>query len=268
MSINHLLIMTSHYPSTTHSRERYTPGQTATSLAFMAERSLESHGAALLSWLRPGQQVLDLGCGPGTITSGIADRVFPGCVTGVDARREPLETARRLAEGCEQVNLTYTCATAYRLPFDTASFDLIFSHALMEHLEDPALALAEIQRVLRPGGTLVLASPDWDHFVFDQASSDVLSAIRLYRAIQEQNGGDTRAGQSLGGWVQEAGLLVREGGERLETYSSTLQIAQYLAAQLEAEGEYAAARALVRWSTRPGARFHQCWRHVIATKAD
>lgn len=260
--------MTPNYSSTSQPGHSYTPGQTSTSLAFMAERTLDSHGGFLLPLLRPGQQVLDLGCGPGTITSGIANHVFPGRVTGVDARREPLENARRLAEGCEQVNLSYTCATAYRLPFDDASFDLVFSHALMEHLEDPALALQEMRRVLQPGGSLVLASPDWDGFVFEHASSDVLAAVRLYRKLQEQNGGNTRAGQCLAAWVEEADMSLTQCSEWTETYSSTLRIARYLASQLDDHGEHAAARALVRWSTRPGARFHQCWRQVMARKPE
>jgi len=226
----------------------------------MAMRSLDTHGACLLPWLEAGQTVLDLGCGPGTLTAGIADQVFPGKVIGVDARREPLDNARRLAEGCEQINLSFTCASAYRLPFDDDTFDLVFAHALMEHLADPLLVLHEIRRVLRPAGRLVMASPDWDAFRFDHAGADVQAVMRLYRAIQERNGGDTRAGQRLAGYAEEAGFQVLDRGEWIETYDSTLQIARYLAEQLEAESEFAAARTLVRWSTRPGAQFHQCWR--------
>src|ERR671932_675226 len=96
--------------------ESYTPGHTASASDFMARRSLQSHGEFFSSHLTPGVSVLDCGCGPGTITLGIARAVQPSPVTGVDFGASQIEraTARATAEGVS--NATFCVADCYDLP--------------------------------------------------------------------------------------------------------------------------------------------------------
>ena len=137
-------------------KENYTPGHTANASRFMAARDLESHGFFLLPLLQSGFDVLDAGCGPATISADIADAVFPGKVTAIDICPSELEHGRRLAEGREIVNLEFLAASVYEIPFADSSFNVVFSHALIEHLSDPHRALREFHRVTRPGGFVAL----------------------------------------------------------------------------------------------------------------
>ena len=100
-----------------------------------AERTAEFQAAFFLPHLRPGMALLDLGCGPGSITTGLAAAVAPGPTTGVD--NDPVEI-----DGVE-----VTSADVMSLPFPDASFDAIFASALLQHLSDPLGALREARRV-------------------------------------------------------------------------------------------------------------------------
>jgi len=248
--------------------ENYMPGQTANSLAFMAARNLESHGAFLLPLLQRGFHVLDVGCGPGTITLDVAAKVFPGKVTGVDLADAPLENARRIAEGLEIVNANFHQASAYQLPFADDAFDVVFSHALFEHLRDPMQALREMYRVTRPDGFLALCSPDWDEFDLTPFSPEVAEALAAYRYLQEANGGNTRAGSQLPEWLAEAGFTVLEHRAWMEQYDDPRRIAEYMALQLEKSGEAVHAATLRAWAKTPGAHFRQCWKTITAIRAE
>ncbi len=232
----------------------------------MAARTLESHAAFVLPLLERGLEVLDIGCGPGTITQGLAEHVLPGRVTAID--RDPSQVARAsmLAQGRELTNVRFTTAGVYELPFADASFDLVFSHALFEHLSSPADALAEARRVLRPGGMIALCSPDWDDFQMLASNPEAEAALTVYRELQERNGGDTRAGAKLAGWLQAAEFGLLHCGERFESYDSAVRVATHLALQLDAAGDPGSARALVDWSTEGGAELLGCWKHAIGIK--
>jgi ubiquinone/menaquinone biosynthesis C-methylase UbiE len=229
----------------------------------MAARSLESHGSFVLPWLHEGQRVLDCGCGPGTITLGLSEQVFPGHVTGIDLHAGQIEQAERLAFGLEQVNVSFRTGNIYSLPFEDDSFDLVFSHALFEHLGSPQDALKELRRVLRPDGVIALCSPDWGRFNLEPCPEPVQQAILAYRDLQTRNGGNTSAGAALSGWLQEAGFHLLSEETRLETYESTARIASYLARHLEEDEQPQHARSLQEWSAQTGARFSQAWTAVV-----
>src|SRR5438552_1886147 len=96
--------------------ESYTPGHTANATDFMAQRSFESHGAFFASRLRRGLRVLDCGCGPGSITWGLAARVAPAEVIGVDLGESQI--ARAIADAAARglANVRFAAASCYNLP--------------------------------------------------------------------------------------------------------------------------------------------------------
>jgi SAM-dependent methyltransferase len=250
---------------------RYTPGYTDVSVAFMAARTVEEHGAFFAPHLRPGAWLLDCGCGPGSITLGLARLVAPGGVIGVDREPSQVAAAVRAASGGRGSNARFLAAEADRLPFADASFDAVFSHALLEHLADPVGALREFRRVLRPAGRVGVCSPDWDGFVLAPDSAEVRRALAVYAGMQRSNGGDPGAGRRLGDHLAEAGFTGIVMSARYECYADRHRIAEYLAHNLEAsahdggEDRAWAAQELRSWARRPYGLFAQCW--VAATAA-
>lgn len=246
--------------------EEYTPGHTANAVDFMARRTLASHGAFAQPYLSGRQAILDLGCGPGTITCDLAEAAAGATVVGVDAGESPLERGREEAERRRLGQVRFEQASAYELPFADHSFDLVFSHALFEHLAQPAEALAEVFRVLRPGGVAALCSPDWGGFLLAPPSEELAAAVRAYEGLQGANGGDIHAGRKLGGWLHEAGFHSVKAGARYEVYESSAVIADYLALQLEARGLSDEAGILRQWSAIPHSMFAQAWASAVGFK--
>ena len=106
--------------------------------------------------------MLDLGCGPGTITSDIGRRVAPGRVLGVDVSAAVIEKARRDARGGP--NVEFSVGDIYALDIDDDTFDVVHAHQVLQHLADPVGALREMKRVCKPGG--LVAARDGDYGAF------------------------------------------------------------------------------------------------------
>ena len=143
-------------------------------------RSAERNAAFLLPHLEPGQRVLDLGCGPGAITVGLADRVGPdGSVVGVDRDADWFETGAGLA--AERTNVRFDEADAAALPFEDDGFDVAFLHALLQHVDSPEAVVAEVRRVVRPGGLIAVGDADLDAFLLHPRSATLDAALDLDR---------------------------------------------------------------------------------------
>jgi ubiquinone/menaquinone biosynthesis C-methylase UbiE len=141
--------------------ESYTPGHSQNAADFMALRSVRSHGQFFIPHLKSGVSVLDCGCGPGSITLGIAELAAPGKVVGVDFGADQIAGAQSNAAKRGIANVNFLAADSYSLPLEESSFDRVFSHALMEHLADPLRVVKELYRVLKPDGVIGVCSPDW-----------------------------------------------------------------------------------------------------------
>jgi len=246
-------------------REVYTPGYTPNALDFMSRRTAESHANFFLPHLNAGMRLLDCGCGPGGITIGLAQRVRPGEVTGIDLGGAQLDRARERASGAN-IHVTFRDASVYALPFRDSEFHAVFSHALFEHLADPVKALEEIRRVLKPGGCVGLRSPDWGGFVLHPWSEKLAKALTDYQALQRTNGGDVFAGRKLAAWLRQAQFARVQPSAEYEIYPRAEFIADYLAQQLDSNGRDESAAHLRNWAKEPDAMFAQAWFEAIGYK--
>ncbi|WP_448061448.1 methyltransferase domain-containing protein [Cellulomonas hominis] len=193
-------------PAGTHADEVYTHGHHASVLRSHRWRTAENSCAYLLPALVPGQQVLDVGCGPGTITVDLAARVLPGQVVGVDRSEAVIELARHEAARAGAANVRFDTADAYELPFESASFDVVHAHQLLQHLQDPVAALRELRRVTRPGGVVAVRDADYAGMTWYPSSAGLDEWQALYHEVTQANGAQADAGRRLLSWVLEAGF--------------------------------------------------------------
>lgn len=245
--------------------ENYTPGYTQNASDFMAQRSASTHAAFLLPHLRDSHRLLDCGCGPGSVTCDFARIVTSGHVTGIDREESQIERARSRAASLQLHNATFEVGSIYELPFPEASFDVVFAHAVFEHLSSPGAALAELHRVLVPGGLVALRSPDWGGFIVAPDTTDLQSAINRYIEMQTANGGDVYVGRKFPGLLRSAGFESRSFSAAYECYQSPPFIGEYLALRLEASNAHVEAEALREWSHHPDAVFAQAWCEILGT---
>jgi ubiquinone/menaquinone biosynthesis C-methylase UbiE len=151
----------------------------------------------LLPELKPGMRLLDVGCGPGSITRGLAERLAPGEVVGLDLSAETLAAARQDAVARGIANLRYEEGSVYELPFPDASFDAVFAHQVLQHLRAPGAAIGEMLRVLRPGGLIAVRDVDWGTAAYWPSDPWIDRFIDVHVQTWTQNGGDPRMGRKL-----------------------------------------------------------------------
>lgn len=248
--------------------ERYTLGYDPSALAFVGRRTLESHGAFFVEHLTDGMQVLDVGCGPGSMTIGIAARVGTGRVTGVDLSASQVQLGKQRAVQQDVSNAQFQTGSAYDLPFQDSQYDAVFSHALLEHLSEPARAMNEFRRVLKPGGVMGVATPDWSGFLFGPATTASQTAVKAYEALQAGNGGDVNAGNKLSQYAVDAGFERVRSRARYENFEPVTIITDLLAAKLEEAGQLKHAEALRKWAHTPHAMFAEAWVACVGYRPD
>ena len=241
----------------------YTP----TALDFVTRRSLESHGAFFLPSLQPGMSVLDCGCGTGSITLGIAERVGDGNVVGVDINEVQVELATRRAAEYGRRHVRFRRGSAYELPFPDASFDAVFSHALLEHLREPERALREFLRVVRPGGKVAVCVLDWGGSLYFPPWKKLSVALRVCNEIQNRGGGDTHFGRKLLGCMSDAGFVKLRAQARYENHERPETITEPIAALLDSHAETALAAATREWTAQSQRMFAQAWVSCIGRRA-
>jgi SAM-dependent methyltransferase len=170
-------------------------------------RTAEQQAAFVLPYLRPRMHLLDLGCGPGTITLGLAQVVAPGHVTGIDHDAAHIEAARVLAAERGVTNVTFQVGEALSLSFEDNTFDAAFENDLLTHLsQDAARAAMEVSRVLKPGGFFAARDVDADSVVWGHLSDPIKQLDRLFTRWHQSRGSDITLGQRLPAILREAGF--------------------------------------------------------------
>lgn len=153
----------------------------------------------------PGHVVLDVGCGPGTDLPAMAAATGPnGKVIGVDQDPMMCDTARQRTRAYPYVEVQ--AGDAHALPFEPASVDRVRADRVLQHLADPATAVAELRRVLRPGGRVALAEPDWDTLAID--APDIATSRAYTRFVTANVVRNAAIGRGLSRLLHNAGFIV------------------------------------------------------------
>jgi ubiquinone/menaquinone biosynthesis C-methylase UbiE len=177
--------------------EKYTHGHAPATVRQHARRTVEEAAAFLLPELHPGLRLLDVGCGPGSITRGLAERLAPGQVIGLDLSAETLAAARQDAVARGLANLLYEEGSVYSLPFPDASFDVVFAHQVLQHLQEPGIALREMLRVVTAGGLIAVRDVDWGTASYWPADPWIDRFVEVHLKTWYRNGGEPRMGRKL-----------------------------------------------------------------------
>lgn len=156
--------------------------------------------------LQAGMQVVDLGCGTGTMSCAIA-QAFPNAkVWGIDKSDRLLDAARKLHQERHLTNLEFALSDAYNIDLPNASIDLVYGRLLFQHLTEPATALKEIFRVLKPGGKICLVDVADSWFALNPEPLAFRTLRERLVVLQAAQGGDSQVGYKLGSFLSEAGF--------------------------------------------------------------
>ena len=184
--------------------KKYTHGYHQVIVGWHSRRTAETCAAFLLPRLRPDAEVLDVGCGSGTITTGLARRASR--VVGLDLSADVIDAAQANADEWGPSNISFEVGSVYELPWDDASFDVVYAHQVLQHLSDPVRALREARRVLRPGGLVAVRDSDYETMIHAPVFPAIERWRDLYHQVAYAIGGEADAGRYLLSWAMEAGF--------------------------------------------------------------
>ncbi len=263
---------------------QYTMGYSDTFMTLLQRRNARSCAGHLLDRLRPGMRVLDFGCGPGSISVGLAEAVAPdGKLTGVDMEASQIEMATR-ESARSGVPAEFRVADVTDLPFEAETFDAAHCHAVLMHVPDTAAAVAEVLRVLKPGGILAARESIIASSFFEPHFGTLQHAWQIFGALTRGNGGHPDIGKRLARIVIQAGFEVQEADAAFEMFATPedrafwygFVNAWYFSDEVKAAANkhgIASAeqfdrweRDVKRWRESAGGISGLAWGHVVATK--
>ena len=189
-------------------------------LQSLMRRTADTNAAHLLPYLSPGQQALDVGCGPGNISVGLAQAVDPGTLYGVDVDESQVNLARALAASLQQENVVFQVGDATGLPFEDGSFDVVHCHDVLMHIPDTRAVLAEIMRVLKPGGVIGCREMIVESS-FTYPDYDVIGrAWEMFGDMIATDDGHPHIGKDLKTQLVRAGFVDARISASFDTYSA------------------------------------------------
>ena len=203
----------------------YTMGYDENFQQLLRRRSAETHAAYLLPHLKPGDSVLDFGCGPGTISVGLARAVEPGELHGVDVEETQIEVARAAAQAGGHANATFHVADVTALSFEDNHFDAAHCHAVLMHVPDTRAVLAEVMRVLKPGGIIASREMFVTSSFLEPSSEDVDGAWTTFARLLQGNGGHPQMGRELKYAFLEAGFTNIRASASFDHFGSAEDVA-------------------------------------------
>ena len=271
-------------PDHTSAEQEYTMGYSEEFLQLLHRRSAENNATHLLPHLKPGQRLLDFGCGPGSISVGLAAAIAPGELHGIDMEESQINMARAAAEAGGHENAIFHVGDVTDLPFEDDSFDAAHCHAVLMHVPNTQGTLAEVKRVLKPGGIVSAREMFVDSSFFEPGHADTLPAWNTFANLLAGNGGHPQMGKELKSAFLEAGFTDVQPSASFDFFGTSEDVAFfhgfvldwfYSPEVIEAATKFGLAtqeqfdewrEGLDEWKSNPGAVGAIAFGEAIATK--
>jgi SAM-dependent methyltransferase len=174
----------------------------------------------LLPHLRPGDRLLDVGCGPGTLTADLAEAVSPGSVVAIDVSRSVVDEAASHARDRGVGNISFRVGDFRHAGLSDGMFDVVHAHQVLQHLADPVGALAAMAGLARPGGIVAVRDSDYGAMTWSPADDALERWREVYVAVARHNGAEPDAGRWLLPWAHSAGLGDAQHGSSTWTFAT------------------------------------------------
>jgi 2-polyprenyl-3-methyl-5-hydroxy-6-metoxy-1,4-benzoquinol methylase len=184
----------------------YTHGHQDAVLRSHRWRTAANSAAYLLPYLRPGLDLLDAGCGPGTLTIDLARRLRPGRVVGIDVANEVITEATASITEAGVDNVSFLSGDFLTADLPAGGFDVVHAHQVLQHVSDPVGALVALRRYVRPGGLVAARDSDYSAMTWHPSSVRLDRWLAIYLAVTRHNQAEANAGRYLLAWAHRAGL--------------------------------------------------------------
>ncbi len=237
----------------------YPVGYSEHVISLFSKRSIYIQAPFVIPYLHEGMSLLDCGCGPGSITVGFAEKVFPGKVIGVDIQAEQLDYANKIAAEKKITNINFQQANALELPFADHTFDVVYANALLCHIKDPMIAINEFKRVLKPNGLVASREMDWGALLIYPEDPLLLEALELREKALNILGCDYRIGRKLRKLFLDAGFKKVNGSASCEYIPDDdiyKQVPEYMAQQWDT-APFAQIVLEQKWATKERIKEYQ-----------
>ena len=209
----------------TRQSAEYTMGYSDEFQQLLNRRSLRTHAKHLIPHLKPGMRALDFGCGPGTLSVGLAKAVEPGEMHGIDMEASQIELARSAATAGGHANAVFHVGNALELPFEDDYFDVAHCHTVLMHIPDTQATLSEVKRVLKPGGIVASRELIAGSSFFEPNREEFDAAWSIFLRLLSGNGGHPEMGKQLKGVFLEAGFADIQATLSFDSFGSAEDIA-------------------------------------------
>ncbi len=186
----------------------YIMGYSEAYLRILSARSAADACGYLMPHLKPGLRVLDVGCGPGSISAGLAETIAPGELHGIDIAPLQVEMAAQAAAEQELSNAKFSVGDVNAIPFEDGAFDVVHCSDILAYIPDTEAALNEMKRVLKSGGILAWREIIMDLFLThpDPEPHFAAKAYAVFADTLEADDGHPQMGKELAEHLDQSGF--------------------------------------------------------------
>ncbi|KAG8529534.1 uncharacterized protein KY384_006171 [Bacidia gigantensis] len=189
-----------------HDSKNYVLDHQEESVSSHRRRTAANSLGYLLSSIKPDMQILDVGCGPGSLTVDLAALVPKGKATGIEISDDIIKQANALAQERKLDNVVFEKGDIKSLKYSDNTFDVVHGHQVLQHLADPVSALREMRRVTKPGGMVALREGEISGQIFFPAIAGIAETSDLTFKVMQSQGANPGGGRQLLSYALKAGF--------------------------------------------------------------